>query len=60
MALNYPELHSMLHRLSNKIEITQFGIRTREIHTREVGIITRKQLHSSNNEPVLKYCILNL
>ena len=53
MTLNYLELHSKLHKLSNKTEITKFGIRTREIHIREVGTKTRKQLQSSNNEPVL-------
>ena len=57
---NYLELHSRLHKLFNKTKITQFGIRTREIHIREVGTKTRKQLQSSNNEQVLFYCILNL
>ena len=37
MALNYLELHSRLHKLSNKTKITQFGIRTREMHIQEVG-----------------------
>ena len=44
MTLNYLELHSKLHKISNKTKITQFGIRTREIHIREVGTKTRKQL----------------
>ena len=55
MALNYLELHSRLHKLSNKTKITQFGIRTKEIHTWELGTKTRKQLQSSNNELVLLY-----
>ena len=60
MALNYPELHSRLYKLSNKTKITQFGIRTKEIHIREVGTKTRKQLQSSNNEPGLLHSILNI
>ena len=60
MALNYLELHFRLQNLSNKTRITKFGIRTREIHVREVGTKTRKQLQSSNNEPVLLYFILNI
>ena len=55
MALKYPELHSRLQNLSNKTNITQFGIRTREIHIQEVGTKTRKQMQSSNNEPVILY-----
>ena len=46
MALNYPELHSRFHNLSNKTKITQFRIRMREILTREVGAKTRKRLQS--------------
>ena len=60
MALNYLELHSRLHKLSNKTKITQFGIQEREIHNREVGTKTRKQLKINNNKSVLFYCILNL
>ena len=55
MALNYLELNSILHNISNKTKITQFGIQTREIHILEVGTKTRKQLQCSNNEPVLFY-----
>ena len=60
MALNYPKLHSRLHKLSIKTKITKFGIRTREIHIWEVGTKIRKKLQSNNNESVLLYCILNL
>ena len=60
MALNYPDLHSRLHKLFNKTKITQFRIRTREIHIQEVGTKTRKQLQSSNNKSVLLYFILNV
>ena len=60
MALNYLELHSRLHKVSNKTKITLFGIQAREIHNREVGTKTRKKLKISNNKPVLLYCILNL
>ena len=44
---NYPELHSRLHKLSNKTKITQFGIQMREICTREVGAKTRKRLQNT-------------
>ena len=47
MASNYPELHFRLHKLSNKTKITQFGIRMREIRTREVGAKTRKRLQNT-------------
>ena len=60
MALNYPELHSRLHKLSNKTKITQFGIRTREIHNREFETKIRKGLQRNNNQQVLFYFILNL
>ena len=60
MDLNYLALHSRLHKISIKTKITQFEIRTREIHIREVGTKTRKQLQSNNNELVLLYYILNL
>ena len=60
MSLNYLELNSIFHKISNKTKITQFGIRTREIHSLEVGTKTMKQLQCSNNEPVLLYYILNI
>ena len=60
MALKYPELHSRIQNLSNKTNITQFGIRSSEIHIREVGKKTKKQLQSSNNKLVILYCILKL
>ena len=47
MDLNYPEIHSIFHKLSNKTKITQFGIQMREIRTREVGIKTRKRLQNT-------------
>ena len=31
MTLNYPELHSRIHKLSNKTKITQLRIRTRKM-----------------------------
>ena len=49
MGLNYLEIHSRLHKLSNKTKITQFGIWTREMHIREVG--TKR----SNNKPIMLY-----
>ena len=50
MALNYLELYSILHNLSNKTKITQFGIWTREIHIREVGTKTKKQQHEQQQQ----------
>ena len=44
MALNYLELHSRFHKLSNKTKISQFGIQARDIHIREVGTKTKKLL----------------
>ena len=50
MDLNYPEIHSIFHKLSNKTKITQFGIRMREIRTWEVGIKTRKRLQNTTTD----------
>ena len=60
MALKYLKHYSRLHKLSNKTKITQFGIRIREIHIREVGTKTKKQQHEQQQRTVLLYCILNV
>ena len=60
MALNYPELHSIFHKLSNKTKITQFGIRMREIRIMGSRNKNKEATAKHNNQPVLFYFILNL
>ena len=60
MALNYLELYSRLHKLSNKTKITQFGIWTGRYTFGKLEQKHGSNNMSSNNEPVLFDCILSI